>query len=293
MGVYDEFIAFKDKYNIGRDLISSIGQRYRRITARLNTDFWGADSDTAHSLYVGSYGRDTAARGISDLDIGFRLPSEVYTKYNAYQGNGQSALLQAVRASLLKTYTSSSVGGDGQVVVISFTDGITFEVLPYFDNAVGTWTYPDSNGGGSWKACNPRAEMAAVHARNLLVNRNLKPLCRMMRVWKEFNSVPISGALIDALAYQFIDNWPHRAQSYGYHDYMARDFLKYIYDQSRDQQYWLMPGSASQVYKTGVFWAKALYDHNAAVEACAMQDDSQAAARRAKWRHVFGPTFPI
>lgn len=293
MGVYDEFFAFKDNYNIGRDLISSIGQRYRRITTRLNVDFWSTDSDTAHSLYVGSYGRDTAARGISDLDIGFRLPYEVYVKYNAYQGNGQSALLQAVRVSLRKTYPSSSVGGDGQVVVISFTDGITFEILPYFDNTDGKWTYPDSNGGGSWKVCNPRVEITAVHNRNLLVNRNLKPLCRMMRVWKDFNSVPMSGALIDALAYQFIISWPHRAQSYGYHDFMARDFLKYLYDQDRDQQYWLMPGSASRVYKTGAFWVKAHRDYNTAVEACMMQHDSQAVTRRAKWRHVFGPTFPI
>lgn len=293
MGVYDEFVAFKDQYNIGRDLISSIGQRYRRITARLNMDFWNTDSDAAHSLYVGSYGRDTAAKGISDLDIGFRLPSDLYAKYNAYQSNGQSALLQAVRASLRKAYSSSSVGGDGQVVVISFTDGITFEILPYFDNNAGTWTYPDSNGGGSWSTCNPRAEMTAIHGRNLLVNRNLKPLCRMMRVWKNFNSVQISGSLIDTLAYQFIGNWPHRANSYGYHDFMARDFLKYLYDQDRNQQYWLMPGSASRVYKTGVFWVKALQDYNTAVEACLMQSDLQAINRREKWRYVFGPTFPI
>lgn len=293
MGVYDEFCAFKDNYNIGKDLISSIGQRYRRITSRLNKDFWATDSETAHSLYVGSYGRDTAAKGISDLDVGFRLPYDLYAKYDAYQVNGQSALLQAVRNSLLTSYTSSKVGGDGQVVVISFTDGITFEVLPYFDNVGGTWTYPDSNGGGSWKTCNPQAEIGAVHARNLLVNRNLKPLCRMMRVWKDFNSVPMTGALIDTLAYQFIDTWPHKAHSYSFHDYMARDYFKYLYDLDRNQEYWLMPGSGSRAYKTGVFWVKALTDYNIAVEACHLQTDDGASTRRAKWRSVFGPTFPV
>jgi tRNA nucleotidyltransferase (CCA-adding enzyme) len=85
MGVYNEFYAFKDNYNIGTDLISSIGRRYRRITARLNKDFWDTDSETAHSLYVGSYGRDTAAKGISDLDVGFRLPYDLYAKFDAYQ----------------------------------------------------------------------------------------------------------------------------------------------------------------------------------------------------------------
>ncbi|WP_210211336.1 nucleotidyltransferase [Mesorhizobium sp. M2A.F.Ca.ET.043.05.1.1] len=166
MGVSDEFYNFRNNYNIGTDLISSIAQRYRRITTRLNTDFWNTDSSSAHSLYVGSYGRDTAARGISDLDIGFQLPYAEYVRYSAYQGNGQSALLQAVKNSLLKTYGSSKVGGDGQVVVISFTDGITFEILPYFSNTDGSWTFADSNEGGVWRECNPRAEMNAVQIRN-------------------------------------------------------------------------------------------------------------------------------
>ena len=292
MSVADDFFAFRNNYIIGQDLISAIGRRYRRITAQLNADFWGIESETAHSLYVGSYGRDTAAKGISDLDIGFCLPAAFYTQYDAHQGNGQSALLQAVRASLRKTYPTSDVGGDGQVVVISFTDGVTFEILPYFDNRGGTWTYPDSNSGGSWKTCDPRAEIAAFNTRNNLVNKNLKHLCRMMRVWKEHNDVPITGALIDTLAYQFIENWPHRDKSYLYHDYMARDFLKHLYDQNEGQEYWLMPGSASRVYRTGWFWRKALIDYNIAVEACGLQTDDVAIIRRAKWRSVFGPTFP-
>jgi hypothetical protein len=180
MSVADDFIAFRNSYNIGRDLIASIGVRYRRITGQLNKDFWNTTSDTAHSRYVGSYGRDTAARGVSDLDVAFCLPPSVYHQYNAYQGNGQSALLQAVKNSIAKTYPTSKLGGDGQVVVLSFTDGITFEILPVFENTAGTWTYPNSNNGGSWKECNPKAEIKAVHDRNLLVNRNLKALCRMI-----------------------------------------------------------------------------------------------------------------
>jgi hypothetical protein len=293
MGVSDEFYNFRNDYNIGSTLISSIGQRYQRITTRLNTDFWSTDSSSAHSLYVGSYGRDTAARGISDLDIGFQLPYADYVKYNGYQTNGQSAVLQAVKNSLLNTYASSKVGGDGQVVVISFTDGIKFEILPYFNNKDGSWTFADSNGGGSWRQCNPRAEIDAVQARNKAVNGNLKALCRMMRVWKDHNSVPMTGALIDTLAYQFIENWQYRDKSYAFHDYMARDFFKYLYDLDRDKTFWRMPGSSSYVYKTGVFWLKALTDYNIAVEACGMQSDDKAAQRRTKWRTVFGTTFPI
>ena len=149
MGVAEEFREFSDNYKIGQDFISSIGARYRRITRRLNVEFWNTDSEDAHSLYVGSYGRDTAATGVSDLDVAFRLPSDLYFKYDAYQTNGQSVLLQAIRTALQKSYASSEIGGDGQVVVINFTDGITFEILPVFDNKGETWTYPDLTGVGA------------------------------------------------------------------------------------------------------------------------------------------------
>lgn len=45
-----------------------------------------------HSLYVGSYGRNTAIDGLSDLDMVFQLPYDLYTQYNSYTGNGQLVL---------------------------------------------------------------------------------------------------------------------------------------------------------------------------------------------------------
>ncbi|MER9815118.1 nucleotidyltransferase domain-containing protein [Mesorhizobium sp. M0129] len=291
MGVGDEFSSFKDRYNIGSELISSISRRYKRITRQLNKDFRSLDSETANSIYVGSYGRDTAAKGISDLDVAYVLPSALYHQYNAYSSNGQSALLQAVKASIRNTYSTSDSYGDGQVVVINFDDGVTFEILPVFDNDSGTWTYPNANNGGSWQACNPRAEIDAVETRNTIVNHNLKHLCRMMRVWRDHNSVPMSGALVDTLAYQFIGTWLFRDKSYLYHDYMARDFLFYLSEQDQKQQYWRMPGSGSSVRRKGLFEYKALIDYNIAVAACNLQGDDLGAERRAKWRLVFGSIF--
>ena len=58
--------------------VDTISMRNKNITKRLNTDFWDTTSETSHSLYVGSYGRDTAIDGFSDLDMIFRLPCQVY-----------------------------------------------------------------------------------------------------------------------------------------------------------------------------------------------------------------------
>jgi hypothetical protein len=244
-------------------------------------------------LYVGSYGRDTASKGVSDLDIAFVLPVAEYHKYNAYQTNGQSALLQAVKKSMQTTYPTPETSGDGQVVVISFTDGIKFEVLPVFETTDGqSWLYPNANAGGSWKSCNPRAEIAAIGKRSDDTNRNLKYLGRMMRVWRDYCTVPMSEMLIDTLGYQFIENYEHRSKSFLYHDFMARDYFDYLYKQDEKQTVWRAPGSCSHVNRTGVFEHKARSAHLRSVEAIQYNDDSHSWSRRQKWREVFGPLYP-
>ena len=227
VGVGEDFQIFCSNLTITADTRSSIGYRYQLITRRLNLDFWRRDSKTNHSFYVGSYGRGTAIRGFSDLDMIFQLPSEYYQKYNNYSGNSQSAMLQDVRRSLQKTYPTTDIGGDGQVVKISFSDGIDFEVVPAFWNSAGSYTFPDSNAGGQWKITNPKPEIAAVAFADAECSGNLKQLCRMMRSWKNRWAVPMGGLLIDTLAHRFIRAWEYRNKSFFYYDLMSRDFFRF------------------------------------------------------------------
>src|SRR5437763_2127541 len=101
MGLAEWFETFCTNVRVTNT--ETISARYRQITQRLNTDFWDTTSDTSHSLYAGSYGRNTAIEGFSDLDMIMQLPSSIYEQYNRHSGNGQSALLQAVRTSITKT----------------------------------------------------------------------------------------------------------------------------------------------------------------------------------------------
>jgi hypothetical protein len=67
MGLADWFSGFYANIQVrNTDTISS---RYRAITQRLNTDFWNTTSDTAHSLYVGSYGRGTAVETRNGIEL--------------------------------------------------------------------------------------------------------------------------------------------------------------------------------------------------------------------------------
>lgn len=131
-GVGEDFATFCS--NLAIKNRNAISLRYEQITRRLNLEFWNIDSKGYHSIYVGSYGRNTATGATSDVDMIFWLPASYYKTYNHYVGNGQSALLQLCRNALQKTYSTTQIGADGQVIVVSFSDGVTFEVLPAFEN---------------------------------------------------------------------------------------------------------------------------------------------------------------
>jgi hypothetical protein len=174
---------------------------------------------------VGSYGRDTAINGISDLDMVFSLPLDVYQRFNAYESNGQSALLQEVKNVIAKTYSSTDVGGDGQIVAIKF-NGHTVEVLPAFEYEDGSFKYANSKDGGSWKITKPRAEKQEINRVDGNSNNNLKLLCKMVRAWKNTVGVGIGGLLIDTLRYNFFkNNTDYNDKGYLYYDFILRDFF--------------------------------------------------------------------
>jgi len=273
-------------------VVSNVRYRYKKITKRLNWDFRDLDSDTRYSLYVGSYGRGSAIH-VSDIDMVIELPYSVYQQYDNYSGNGQSALLQAVRDSVRRTYSTTSIRGDGQVVQLKFDDGIRYEIVPVFINKDGeSFTYPDSNSGGSWKVTKPRAEINELKAANTVWNNNLKNLCRMARSWKDHWNVPIGGLLIDTLAYNFLKQWEYRDKSKEYYDWMTRDFFKYLKNQDENKRYWLALGSNQQVYRTGNFEYKALRCYNISLEALDFESKNQSWSANQKWREIYGTKFP-
>ena len=79
----------------------------------------------------------------------------------------------------------------------------------------------------------------------------------MTRVWRDNTAAPISGALIDTLAFQFIENWEHRLKSFLYYDFMCRDFFEFLAKQDQSQKHWRAPGSGSYVWRKGIFENKA------------------------------------
>jgi hypothetical protein len=290
MGLADWFQIFCANLQVTKE--EAISRRYHAITKRLNIDYWDTESDSSHGLYAGSYGRNTAINGVSDIDMIFQLPYSIYEQYDSHEGNGQSSLLQAVRASIKKTYSVTDVGADGQVILVPFDDGITFEVVPGFINTDSSYTFPDSTNDGSWKTTDPRAEIEAIRNRNNVCNGNLVRLCRMLRSWKNYWDVPIGGLLIDTLAYQFMENWQYRDKSFLYYDFMSRDCFKWMMEQDENQSYWKGPGSGQYVWGKGLFQYKAKRCYNISVEAIGHETRQEEWAAKQKWRNIYGTAYP-
>lgn len=291
MSVSDYFSSFCANLNMSDNNVNKIQYRYKQITKRINTAYRGTTSETAYSFYVGSYGRGTKI-WTSDIDIIVQLPYQTYKKFNDYIGNGQSALLQEVKNELKKTYRTSHIAGDGQVIAIKFDDGISFEIVPAFINVSGSYNYPDTNNGGSWKITEPKKEIDAMNSLNKNTNQNLKRLCRMMRAWKTECNVPMSGILIDTLAHQFLSTWIYKDKSFLYYDFMSRDFFEFLKNIDKEKSYWLAPGSRRYVLKGENFQYKATVAYNRSIEAINYESNGQPYSSKRKWREIYGTKFP-
>lgn len=198
----------KHKYSIPREIRDIIGMRYRKITKSINREFWDLNDDIKHSLYVGSYGRNTAISS-SDIDIIAILPDFEFDHYNNLKGNSQSRLLQAVKNAILLSYPNSDIRADGQVIKVQFSDGMKFEIVPAFKEYSGTFKYPNSNHGGMWLSTNPKAEQDAIKTKNSSSNGLLVDTCRHIRFIRDnyFSSYTLSGIVIDSFVYYAIANW--------------------------------------------------------------------------------------
>ena len=81
------------------DASTTIAMRRDEITKALNKTFRSIEGSTANRLMVGSYGRHTAIRGVSDLDLIYILPPSLRTSSMARNGTSQRRWMRTKPAS--------------------------------------------------------------------------------------------------------------------------------------------------------------------------------------------------
>ncbi|WP_104087626.1 nucleotidyltransferase [Cryobacterium sp. N19] len=268
--------------------VATIRARRDEITKALNKDFRGKDACVDDKLMIGSFGRHTAIKSISDLDMIFILPSGLRDDYS--DANGPRRMLERVRNVLKARYKNTDIRVDQCVVRVQFaSNAFKFELQPVFENPDGSFDYPDTKADG-WKTTKPRAEIAATKECNDRTSTNMRHLARMARAWKNANGVNIGGLVIDTLVYNFfaqIDKY-NSANTASF-DLMSRDFFAFLMDDP-EKDYYLALGSRQRVHATAKFQAKAKKAHNRCVSA--IENEGKTASVK-KWREVFGTSVPL
>ncbi|MDR4182255.1 SMODS domain-containing nucleotidyltransferase [Bacillus subtilis] len=268
-----------------------IETKFKSITKRLNTKYYGTNSDIDHAAMVGSIGRSTAIRNVSDLDMLFVLPQSVFNRFDNYESNGQKALLQEVKQEIKERYPHNStiVRGDGQVVVVSFSN-FEVEICPAFENKDGSFCYPDSNNGGSWKRTDPLVEIGESDYMISETNSNFKYVCQILRAWKNNIGVKMGGLLIDTLVHKFF----HKNKKYfsiTFDNYLELliDLFGYLKGLDEEQKYWQAIGSKQHVYnKDKRFIKKAGKAYKKLKESNSNSDDLYIVLKE-----LFGNNFPV
>lgn len=286
------FRQFEASLRMSSNTVEAVQRRYRMITKRINTDFWQINSETLHSWYAGSYGRGTAI-STSDIDILVELPDELY-KHHSIQTvlgtNGPSRLLQSVKTSLQQTYPTTKLRGDGQVVVVEFSDGVRFEIVPVFTDVDQTFIYPDTHNGGSWQRMDPKLESFAFAKLSRTKPGGLKKFCRMLRAWNNKFHSPLSGQAIDAMACEYWDTsyWSGKPP-FTYFDWHVRDFFSYWIQQFNQGGVVVAPGSFRRIPVSDFAMNISFLQDLHRTAECAIASEDQADEF---WRLIFGAKFP-
>jgi len=278
--MFSEFIS-----NLRISNAETISLRYGEITAAINKCFRDTESKTANRLQVGSFGRNTAIDGVSDLDMLYIMPASSWSDYN--DENGPERILNKTREAIRNRYPSTEVRVDRCVVAVSYAD-FDIEVQPVFEQDDMSYKYPDTY-DKYWKITMPREEMDAIDNMDSNKNESLRNLCRMVRAWKNKQNFAIGGLLIDTLAYNFFKQTQEYDKiSYSCYDLLSRDFFKYLSNEPK-QDYYHAPGSNQRVKVKQAFQDVADDAYKLCLEAINVEKQKNV---NEKWKKLYGRSFP-
>ncbi|MCW0014933.1 CBASS oligonucleotide cyclase [Rhizobium sp. BT-226] len=147
------------------------------------------------SFLTGSYARHTmiAPLNEADVDVFFVLDSSYFRQYTP------AGLLDAVRRTLLKTYTSTpSISRNGQAVTIRFTDFVV-DVVVGFLRQGGGYVIPNSV-TSKWLSTDPQRHVGIVSDANKDHSGALVPTIKMLKAWNKGNGSFFRSFHLEVLA---------------------------------------------------------------------------------------------
>ena len=187
------FALFLENITLTQAQSDDAKTKYTGVCEKLFNAYYTGEYDESKKFLFGSYKTKTNVRPLTsdqDVDVLFKIPQETFDKYDAYESNGQEALLQEVRGILKEKYTTTDkIKAWGKVVLINFSDGHhNVELLPALELDDKTFKIPNSENGGSWEIFNPREELEKFKISNENTHGLTRNLIKMMKSWAHNNT---------------------------------------------------------------------------------------------------------
>lgn len=197
-----------------------------QVTEALNKRFYPLSPRVYdNSIFVGSLGKQTDVLPARDADILYKIPAATFVRYDNYNGNGQSALLQEVRSVLRDRYPRTEIRGSGPVVTATFSSGYAVEVIPAYEASDGRFLVPTTKDGGEWTWADYHQEQRVLDQSDHDSNGQTRRLIRMMKTWQRACDVPIKSVVLELRSRFFLSGWENRGKDSHWDDWMVRDFL--------------------------------------------------------------------
>ena len=234
---------------------------------------------------IGSYGKRTAIAPPSDIDVIFKMPYSEYKRYDDYSGNGQSQLLQDIKNKLKTRYPTTSIRGDGPVVVINF-NSYKIELIPAFILGDGYYL-PHTRNGGSWERTEPKKEMDNIIQSNKRSEGNTVKLIKMIKAWKTCCNVPIKSLVIELTVINFLKSYEYYNKSTMYYDWMVRDYFDELIKNVNSSC--IIPGTYENLPYGNKWESKAKTALNNAKKA--IENEKYPYTATGDWKKIFGIRF--
>lgn len=291
IGVRRRFREFNEALELTAIQYGDGFTKQKGVRQALQRAYFGEATENPPGFMVGSWGKGTAIRPPSDVDVFFEMPIEVYHRIEGYAGNKQSALLSEVRGHLLDRYPQTLIRGDGQVVTVNFNT-VAIEVVPAFRyDQEGRFYMPDTNGGGRWKLVAPIAEIGFIESADREGGRNARPMAKMIKIWKRECNVPLKSYQIELLVSEFIRPYEYRHQSWFFYDWFMRDFFDWLCRQSYRNL--VIPGTGEHINLGGAWVSRAETARDRALLACQYEYNDWTVLAGEEWQKIFGARIPI
>ncbi len=289
----DGLSALRASFNEIRIEEQKIFEIVKPVTEVLDHFFDPSKTGLTSALMFGSWVRGTAIPSSSDYNIAYELPRRLTENLLTMQHGGAIAILALVDRLIKEKFPHAKKHPESGSIRLTLDVGAIIDLRPCIRNAAAEFAYPDGRRQGAWRIFSPHLGIEAFRKLDGETRENLIFLCRAIRIWRDQKKVPLSGILIDTLAYRFIETSPYRRKSFRYQDCIFRDFLGYLSSIDAEQEWWYAPGSKEPVFRKGNFEAKALEGFHLVQQAMEFEAAFQHRAAWKIWADLLGDAYAI